>query len=218
MKGDKIYANILSARIISSVTPAMAKQFGLEPNQTSIGIFTADNDDIGFLALDEATKQADVTVAYGGSMYAGGANANTLLAGELFAVLAGSQLGEVRSGMQTVFAFFNSGVHFTSCNDDDSIFHLAYTVARVGGYFASEYGIDPGNSMAYCVAPPLESVYAVDAALKAANVTMVEFWKPPTNTNFSGAVFTGSQSACAAACRAYEAAVQSVADQHISLV
>jgi len=195
----------------------MAKEFGLSETQKSIGIFTADNDDIGFLAMDDATKKANVQVIYGGSMYAGGANANTKLAGELFAVLAGPDISEVKAGMSAVFDFFNNGIHFVSCNEDNSIFYLAYTVSRVGTYFSKEYGICQGNAMAYCVAPPLESVYAVDAALKAANVEIAAFWKPPTNTNFSGAIFTGAQSDCVAACKAYGRAVEEVADMHIRL-
>ncbi|MDR1511076.1 MAG: ethanolamine utilization microcompartment protein EutL [Synergistaceae bacterium] len=217
MKGDKIFAKILSAQIITSVSSALAKEYGLNETEKSVGIFTSDNDDIGFLAMDDATKKANVRVAYGGSMYAGGANANTLLAGELFAVVAGPDVSEVKAGMQAVFDFFDNGIHFVCCNEDNNIFYLAYTVSRVGTYFSSEYGIKPGNAMAYCVAPPLESVFAADAALKAANVEIAAYWKPPTNTNFGGVLFTGAQSDCVSACSAYGGAVQSVADEHIRL-
>ncbi len=34
--------------------------------------------------------------------------------------------------------------------------------------------------------------------LKAADVEMCEFFAPPTETNFAGALLTGSQSACKA--------------------
>ncbi|MDM0711721.1 BMC domain-containing protein, partial [Clostridium perfringens] len=55
------------------------------------------------------------------------------------------------------------------------------------------------------------AMYALDAALKAADVEMCEFFAPPTETNFAGALLTGSQSACKAACDAFAEAVQSVA-------
>ena len=217
MKNDKILANILSARLITNVAPAMAKEFGLNESQKSIGIFTSDNDDIGIIAMDDATKKANVQVLYCGSMYAGGANANTRLAGELFGVFAGPDISEVKAGMDAVFGFFKSGVHFVSCNEDDSIFYLTYTVARIGTYFSADFGLREGSAIAYCIAPPLESVYAADAALKAANVEVAAFWKPPTNTNFGGAVFTGGQSDCVAAGKAYGQAVQEVADMYIRL-
>ena len=56
----------------------------------------------------------------------------------------------------------------------------------------------------------------VDAALKAANVTVAAFYGPPSNTNFGGALLTGSQSDCAAACQAFAAAVQDVANQPLA--
>ena len=55
-------------------------------------------------------------------------------------------------------------------------------------------------------------MYALDAALKAADVTLVEFFGPPSETNFGGGLLTGSQSACNAACSAFAEAVKAVAD------
>ena len=63
------------------------------------------------------------------------------------------------------------------------------------------------------VAPPLEAVFALDAALKAADVRMVTFYGPPTETNFGGGLLTGSQSACKAACDAFAEAVLAVAER-----
>ncbi len=47
--------------------------------------------------------------------------------------------------------------------------------------------------------------------MKAADVKMCELFAPPTETNFGGALLTGSQSACKA-CDAFAEAVKSVAD------
>ena len=55
-------------------------------------------------------------------------------------------------------------------------------------------------------------MYALDAALKAADVSLCELFEPPTETNFAGALLTGSQSACKAACDAFAQAVIAVAD------
>ena len=40
--------------------------------------------------------------------------------------------------------------------------------------------------MAYLIAPPLEATFALDAALKAADVEMAVWFAPPSETNFSG--------------------------------
>jgi ethanolamine utilization protein EutL len=72
--------------------------------------------------------------------------------------------------------------------------------------------VKEGESLAYLIAPPLESVYALDMALKAADVRLASWFQPPSETNFGGGLLTGSQSACKAACDAFGAAVQFVAD------
>ena len=47
--------------------------------------------------------------------------------------------------------------------------------------------------------------------MKAADVTMQVYFEPPSETNFSGGLLTGSQSACRAACAAFQDAVLDVA-------
>ena len=53
-----------------------------------------------YIALDAATKAADVEVIYGRSFYAGAANASTPNAGEVIGILAARTPGAVRSGME----------------------------------------------------------------------------------------------------------------------
>jgi ethanolamine utilization protein EutL len=215
MKYEKLRPTILSARIIPSVSPGLAKELNLTSEQKSVAMITSDADDISYIALDEATKAAKVSVVYAKSMYAGAANASTKLAGEFYGAIAGPNPGEVKAGLKTIFAFFEGGVTFISANEDNSIIYLSHCIARSGTYLSKENGIEAGSAIAYCVAPPLESVYATDAALKAADVRIIAFIGPPSQTNFAGALFTGTQSACKAACEAYAAAVIEVADDPI---
>jgi len=66
------------------------------------------------------------------------------------------------------------------------------------------------------IAPPIEATFALDAAVKAAEVEMRLWWKPPSETNFSGGLLAGSQSACRAACQAFQDAVLDVARSPLS--
>ena len=68
-----------------------------------------------------------------------------------------------------------------------------------------------GTALAYLIAPPLESMYALDAALKAADVRLAKLYAPPSETNFGGGLLSGTQSACDAACAAFREAVAEVA-------
>ncbi|MBO3443121.1 MULTISPECIES: ethanolamine utilization microcompartment protein EutL [Clostridia] len=212
MKNDAIRPNVLGVKIISNISPEMAKKLDLQPHHKSLGLITADCDDVTYTALDEATKAAEVDVVYAKSMYAGAANASTKLAGEVLGIIAGPSPAEVRSGLNAVLDFMEYGSTFISANDDDSIAYYAHCVSRTGTYLSKVAGIREGEALAYLVAPPLEAMYALDAALKAADVEMCELFEPPTETNFGGALLTGSQSACKAACDAFAEAVKAVAD------
>lgn len=213
MKRDPLPAQVLATRLIPNVSPDMAKEFGLTPDQKSLAIITADCDDVTYTALDEATKKADVKVVYAKSFYGGAANANTKLAGEIIGILAGPNPAEVRAGLEACVDTIENVAHFISANEDDSIPYYAHCISRTGSYLSAGAGIEEGEALAYLIAPPLEAMYAVDAALKAADVRMCVLYSPPSETNFGGALLTGSQSACKSACDAFAAAVESVADQ-----
>lgn len=212
MKNDAIRPNILGVKVISNVSPELAQRLELGPRHKSLGIITADMDDVTYTALDEATKAADVDVVYARSMYAGAGNASTKLAGEVIGIVGGPSPAEVKSGLRAALSFMENGAHFTSANEDDSIVYYAHCVSRTGSYLSKTAGVEEGEPLAYLVAPPLEAIYALDAALKAADVRLVELFAPPTETNFAGALLTGTQSACKAACDAFAQAVRSVAD------
>ncbi len=212
MKYDKLGVEILSMKLIPNADEDMVKELDLPAGHRSVGLVTADCDDVLYTALDEATKVADVQVVYAKSFYAGADNATTKLAGEIIGMISGPNPAEVRSGLNAIRDFIDSGVSFQSANDDDSIPYYAHVISRTGSYLSKQAGIPEGQSLAYLIAPPLEAMYALDAALKAADVTMAAFYGPPSETNFGGGLLTGSQSACKAACDAFAEAVISVAE------
>ncbi len=216
MKRDPIQTTVLATKIIPNVSADLAKELNLTPDQRSLALITADCDDVTYTALDEATKKADVKVVYAKSCYAGAANANTKLAGEIIGILAGPNPAEVRSGLDACVDLIENEAHFISANDDDSICYYAHCISRTGSYLSEGAGIQEGEALAYLIAPPLEALYAVDAALKAADVRMCVLYAPPSETNFGGALLTGTQSACKAACDAFAQAVEFVADNPIA--
>jgi ethanolamine utilization protein EutL len=169
-------------------------------------------DDVVYTALDEATKKAAVEVVYAESMYAGADNATTKLTGEVIGVLAGNNPDEVKSGLDAAVSYIENDSYFVSANEDDSINYFAHLISRTGTHLSKEAGIKEGEALAYLIAPPIEAIYALDAALKAADVKLTTFYGPPSETNYGGALLTGSQSACKAACDAFADAVNYVAD------
>ena len=202
-----IPVKILAVRYLANASPGLSKSLGAPAGYPSLGILTTDSDDATYIALDEATKAADVKVCYARSFYAGAGNASTPNAGEVIGILAGPTPGSVRSGMEAAVAALER-VGFEEVN---GVPYLAHTVSSVGSFLAKEAGVREGTALAYLIAPPLESMYAMDAALKASDVKLCKLYSPPSETNFGGGLLSGTQSACDAACAAFAEAVADVA-------
>ncbi len=207
MAGKLIPVQILTLQLIPNLSPGLVKALGIRDSSRAIGIISTDSDDVTYMALDEATKVANVEVVYARSLYAGAANASTRLAGEVIGVLAGPTPAEVASGLRGAEHFIESGVGFRTANEAGDVVYLAHCVSRTGSYLAKTAHVPVGQALAYLVAPPVEAVVGLDAALKASDVDLMEFFAPPTETNFSGGLLTGTQSACQAACDAFAQAV-----------
>ena len=212
MKHDPILTKVLSVKIIPNADPMLLKSLGASADERSLGIITTDCDDVSYAALDEATKKAVVRVVYARSMYAGSSNASTKLAGEFIGILAGPDPEEVRSGLQAAISFIENDSCFYSANDDDSIVYFAHCISRTGSFLSAEANVPEGIAMAYLIAPPLEAMVGLDAAVKAAEVDMKVFYGPPTETNFAGGLLVGDQAACKAACEAFANTVCEIAD------
>lgn len=213
MKHDAIKTNILSVQMIPGADRAMLSALSVPKGLRSLGLLTTDCDDVSYTALDEATKKARVQVVYAKSMYAGSSNASTALAGEFIGILAGEDPAEVKSGLEAAVRCIEKDAHFYSANEDDSIVYFAHCISRTGSYLSGQAGVPEGTAMAYVIAPPLEAVVGLDAALKAADVELKVFYGPPTETNFAGGLLVGEQAACQAACDAFADMVCRIAQE-----
>lgn len=202
-----IPVKVLAVRYLANASPALCKALGAPKGYPALALLTTDCDDATYIALDEATKAAEVEVAYGRSFYAGASNASTPNAGEVIGILAGQTPGAVRSGMEAAVR----SLERMGFEETNKVPYLAHTVSSAGSFLSREAGVPVGSALAYLIAPPLEGMYALDAALKAADVRLCKFYGPPSETNFGGGLLSGTQSACDAACAAFAAAVAEVA-------
>lgn len=212
---ETIRAKALAVRIIPNVDPDMAARLKLKPEQRSLGLLTSDNDDAAYVAIDEATKMAEVEVVYAHSFYAGARHASGKLSGEMIAMLAGTNPAEVRAGLSAAVDYLQNEALWYSANADNSIAFFPHLVSRTGSYLSGLCDIPIGEPIAYLVAPPLEGMVALDAALKAAAVRIVAFTPPPSETNYMAALLTGDQPACRQATLAFREAVLAVAENPI---
>lgn len=199
---------VLAVRTIPNVTAALAEALGLSDDQVAVGFLTVDQDDPTYVAIDEATKKAAVQVVSARSFYGGAAYPSGPTSGETLAILAADRIAEVDAGLDAAIGHLESRVSYRTTESGGRYF--AHLVARTGSYLSARAGIGEGQSLAYLKAAPLEATWALDQAVKQAAVDLVEWIEPPTPTNMGGALLTGSEADCRAACEAFEKAVLSI--------
>ncbi len=156
---DLIRPSVTAMRVIASVNDGFARELKLPSHIRSLGLITADSDDVTYIAADEATKQAMVEVVYGRSLYAGAAHGPSPTAGEVLIMLGGPNPAEVRAGLDAMMAHIEGGAAFQWANDAQDTAFLAHVVSRTGSYLSSAAGIALGDPIAYLVAPPLEATF-----------------------------------------------------------
>ena len=211
---EPLLPKILSVRRIPDASEALLRAYGADPDRhRSLGLLTADQDDPVYVALDEATKQAGVDVVFAKSFWAGAGSASGPLSGEILGVLAAPDPAEIDEGLRAMIRCLEHDACFYGANDDGSIAVFPHVISSLGFYLSAEAGLEPYSPMAYLVAPPMEATVALDAALKAADVTAVKIFPPPTETNFAAAWLTGSLADCEAAALAYADAVVAIGRQ-----
>lgn len=201
---------VLAVRTIPSVAAALAEALELSETQLALGFLTVDQDDPTYVAIDEATKKADVQVVYAQSFYGGARHASGPTSGETIAILAGERLAEVEAGLKAAISHLDGGVAYRAVDGDTQRRYFAHVISSSGSYLARRAGVSVGEAIGYLKATPLETVFALDQALKAADVEVAEWLAPPTRTNLAGALVTGTEADCRAACEAFEQAVLAV--------
>ncbi|MGG1678074.1 ethanolamine utilization microcompartment protein EutL [Neobacillus sp. NRS-1170] len=211
MEVKKVPSLALASRIIPNVDTGLRESLKLPNHIKCLALVTSTSDDVGYTALDEATKKSAVEVVYAKSFYAGAAHASGPLSGEFLGILGAATPSEVKSGLEIAVQMINDGPAFYAMDEAGEHAYYAHTISRTGTYLSKMAGINPGEPLAYLIAPPLEAMVGLDAALKAADVRLCVFYGPPTETNFGGGLLTGRQSACMAAAEAFAGVIKKIA-------
>ncbi|MGH7338818.1 MAG: ethanolamine utilization microcompartment protein EutL, partial [Myxococcota bacterium] len=178
---DPIVPTVLSVRRVPNAEPALLAAYGADPTRhRALGLVTCDQDDPTYVALDEATKHAEVDVVFARSFYAGAAHGSGRLSGEILGVLAAAEPQAIEDGLVALLRCLEHDACFYDADGHRTVTVFPHVIGSLGHYLAREAGLSVGDPMAYLVAPPLEATLALDAALKAAPVRAVRVQPPPT--------------------------------------
>ena len=196
MKIVKMETHMLSQKVIANVTAEFARVYNIPEGHTSVGFFSTDNDDIGYLAVDDASKKANIKLIHAQTYYGGSICSWSKYGGSVFVLFSGPKVEDVKSGLRYIKDFIENHSELCNFDGDEGTAFYAQTIPR------------PGESYAYLVGGPIETNYALDKALKAGNTRVARYWYPPSHANSSGAVLAGTESACRAATTAFIEALE----------
>lgn len=208
---EPIRPQVLATRVIPNVDPQLAARLKLAPHHRAIGMITCTSDDALYASLDEGTKWAPVDVVYAKSFYAGANHASGPFSGEIIGIFAGAEEESVVTALRGTLEYLERRAWFYSADDRNRLAFFPHVIPSLGNYLSAQAGVAPGTPMAYLIAPPIEAVLGLDAALKAAEVEMKVFYPPPSETNFSGGLLVGALDAVEASARAFQDAVLDLA-------
>lgn len=208
---EPIKPEVLAVRMIPAVDPQLAARLGMDQKYRAIGMITCTSDDALYAALDEGTKAAPAEVVYAKSFYAGAAHASGPFSGEIIGIFAAEDEEAVSSAVQATLRYLEHKAWFFAADHLGRCAFFPHVIPSLGRYLSRQAGVDPGTPMAYLIAPPIEAILGLDAALKAARVEMKVFYAPPTETNFAGGLLVGEQPEVEAAARAFQEAVLDLA-------
>ena len=114
MKIVKMETHMLSQKVIANVTAEFARVYNIPEGHTSVGFFSTDNDDIGYLAVDDASKKANIKLIHAQTYYGGSICSWSKYGGSVFVLFSGPKVEDVKSGLRYIKDFIEN--HSELCN------------------------------------------------------------------------------------------------------
>ena len=189
----RIDAHVVMEKLVPRITEEYRKIYDIPENHESMAIFSADCEDVMWLAVDDATKKAKIKV---------------IQIETVTAIISGEKVADVKSGLQYAKDYIENKSGNYSLNEEGTLGYYVDYVPRIGKYYQESLGLSEGTSIAYLVSAPVESMYGLDKALKAADVKIAELSEIPSRVNTGGAIVYGTESACRSAVEAFAEGVE----------
>ena len=133
----RIDAHVVMEKLVPRITEEYRKIYDIPENHESMAIFSADCEDVMWLAVD-----------YSWSRYGG----------EITAIISGEKVADVKSGLQYAKDYIENKSGNYSLNEEGTLGYYVDYVPRIGKYYQESLGLSEGTSIAYLVSAPVESM------------------------------------------------------------
>ncbi|MCO7154803.1 BMC domain-containing protein [Anaerobutyricum hallii] len=118
----RIDAHVVMEKLVPRITEEYRKIYDIPENHESMAIFSADCEDVMWLAVDDATKKAKIKVIQIETVYGGVDYSWSRYGGEITAIISGEKVADVKSGLQYAKDYIENKSGNYSLNEEG---HLA---------------------------------------------------------------------------------------------
>lgn len=210
MVGDRLPGTILCQQLISNLSAPLAEALKLPEGHRAVEILTCDSDDLCIWRWTRPPRRPTWPWPMPGASMPARPTPPRLWPGRQFVSSQGAPRRRWSAAFLRRGGFGGRrglcvGLGERRCGVSRPLRQQRGDVPGLRGRGGS------GEALAYLIAPPAEALVGLDAAMKASDVELCKYFAPPTETNFSGGLLRGTQSACQAACDAFAEAVLAVA-------
>ena len=185
----RIDAHVVMEKIIPRITKEYRKLYDIPEDHESMAVFSADCEDVMWLAVDDATKKAKIKVIQIETVYGGVDHSWSRYGGEITAIISGEKVADVKSGLHYAKDYIENKSGNYHLNEDGTLGYYVDYVPRIGKYYQESLGLSEGT-------------------LKAADVKIAELSEIPSRVNTGGAIVYGTESACRSAVEAFVEGVE----------
>ena len=126
----RIDAHVVMEKLVPRITEEYRKIYDIPENHESMAIFSADCEDVMWLAVDDATKKAKIKVIQIETVYGGVDYSWSRYGGEITAIISGEKVADVKSGLQYAKDYIENKSGNYSLNEEGT---LGYYVDYVHG-------------------------------------------------------------------------------------
>ena len=162
MKIIRRQPRIVSQKILANVSENFARAFRLPEGHRNVGFFSTDNDDIAYIAADDATKKARIQVQTSVTYYGGSMFSEYDYTGTVFILFSSEHIQDVKSAMGYIRDFVDNYSELYCFDGDRGTGFYAQTIARAGSFFRDWANVPEGQAYAYLVGAPVETNLALD--------------------------------------------------------
>ncbi|MEE1228993.1 MAG: BMC domain-containing protein [Lachnospiraceae bacterium] len=208
---ERVPSQVVMQKIIPNINPLLSENWKVPEGDRAMGVISCDHEETMLLALDDASKKADITVLYAQTVYEGRHYSWSRYGGEITAIITGKNVSDVSSGIRYIDDYIRRGDDLFLISGENCTMYYAQVTPHAGPFFRDRYGIAQGSAYAYLLGDPIASMYALDHALNASQTHIAKLQRPQTRDNKAGAIVVGTEAACKTAADVFSKVVEQIA-------